>query len=353
MQEHDAVPVLYIAGAGRSGSTLLELVLGTGSSFCPAGELTFLWDRGVRDNQLCGCGRSFHECPFWQRVGDHAFGGWDGVDLNEILRLRRALERYRSWPWLALSRGPSRIRSAIESYAGYLEPVYRAIRVVSGRQIVIDSSKSPSRAFLLAALRGIDLRVIHLVRNPCGVAHSWAKTNVRRPEVTSHVAYMAPVSPAYSALVWSGFNAPFEVARFGGPVRAIMLYDDFARGPEPVLRRCLEQLGLAPLAHSVSFQDGRTVSIGPTHTVAGNPLRFRQGDLTVRPDEEWRGMPSSARAAVSAIAGPLWVGYRLTATSQRGAGMRRVEAMREVSAASIGPSTHRGAGTEFVQNRSR
>ena len=63
------VRLLYVGGAGRSGSTLLDLLLSEVPGMFAAGEVRYLWNRGVRDNELCGCGQSFLSCPFWSAVG--------------------------------------------------------------------------------------------------------------------------------------------------------------------------------------------------------------------------------------------------------------------------------------------
>ncbi len=68
--------VLYLGGLGRSGTTVLERVLGELPGVCSVGELVHLWRRGVLDGETCGCGRSFGSCPFWAEVGRVAFGGW-------------------------------------------------------------------------------------------------------------------------------------------------------------------------------------------------------------------------------------------------------------------------------------
>ncbi len=37
-----------------------------------------MWQRGVVQDERCGCGESFSGCAFWRDVGAAAFGGWDG-----------------------------------------------------------------------------------------------------------------------------------------------------------------------------------------------------------------------------------------------------------------------------------
>ena len=64
-----AVDVLYVGGCQRSGSTLLDRMLGQTQGHISAGEITHLWARGVGANDLCGCGERFADCPFWSEVG--------------------------------------------------------------------------------------------------------------------------------------------------------------------------------------------------------------------------------------------------------------------------------------------
>ena len=59
--------VLYIGGAGRTGSTLLERLLGQTDGVFAGGEMTFLWYALVGDG-LCSCRQRLAECPVWSKV---------------------------------------------------------------------------------------------------------------------------------------------------------------------------------------------------------------------------------------------------------------------------------------------
>ena len=60
--------VLYIAGTGRSGSTVLAAILGEVEGVFAAGEVRYLWQRGLVEGRLCGCGVPVAECPLWSAV---------------------------------------------------------------------------------------------------------------------------------------------------------------------------------------------------------------------------------------------------------------------------------------------
>jgi hypothetical protein len=85
-------------------------------------------------------------------------------------------------------------------------------------------------------------------------------------------------------------------------------YEDFAAQPRESVARILAFLGetAAP-----PFEEGDTVVLGPNHTVAGNPNRFRTGPVTIALDDEWtRRMPRQRRLAVRALTWPLVLRYR-------------------------------------------
>src|SRR4029078_5765586 len=83
--------VLFIAGWGRSGSTLLDRILGQVPGVFSAGELRHIWQRGVGEDRLCGCGEPFASCSVWRKVSEISFGGWEELDLDEVQSLRGRL----------------------------------------------------------------------------------------------------------------------------------------------------------------------------------------------------------------------------------------------------------------------
>ena len=92
--------VIYIAGSGRSGSTLLERVLGGMPGAVNVGELIDLFRRTAPLGERCGCGLAFPDCPFWSKVGERAFGGWDASQMAGLERLRNRVARQRYLPRL-------------------------------------------------------------------------------------------------------------------------------------------------------------------------------------------------------------------------------------------------------------
>ena len=278
------MPIAYLGGMGRSGSTLLSRALDQVPGFVAVGELSNLWHQSLLKNTLCGCGQPFSECPFWQAVGREAFGGWDRVDAEEVSALRRRVERVRYLPLLLAPRASPAFRRDVERYREVTLALYGAIRTVSGCDVVVDNSKLPSRAALLRALPQLDFRVVHLVRSSYGVCYSWAKQTVRPDSQQAMMRF----SVAKSAYRWTAFNSAFEMlARRGLPTLSLR-YEDFVGDPGGQLRRILDFLDQPRTDEQLAFVEGATLDLAPDHSVWGNPMRMRVGRETVRLDEQWR-----------------------------------------------------------------
>jgi hypothetical protein len=311
------VDVLFIGGSQRSGSTLLDRLMSQIHGYVSAGELVHLWARGVRDNELCGCGEAFHACPFWGEVGRLAFGGWDRLRPDDIIALQRRVDRNRYIFFMIVPRASARYRRDLAHYTEILGRLYRAIST-AGEGIIVDSSKHASTAFLLRRVVGLRLSVVHLVRDSRGVAFSLGK-RVRRPEVVEEEAFMHR-QPAWRAAVeWVAFNGLFHLLRLvGNPVTRIR-YEDLLRDPRSVLAS-LASRSDATRAASLPVIDGSRVTLGVDHTVAGNPMRFARGELELRLDDGWRrAMRPLDRRLTTALTAPLLkaYGYRLASSPVR------------------------------------
>ncbi len=116
--------ILYIGGWGRSGSTLLDLMLGQAPGVFSAGEIREIWQSGLVENRPCGCEQPFRDCSFWQAVGEAGFGGWDRIPLREILRLRYSLDRPWSIPAVPLRRLVAPVGARIQAYTETLQRLY-------------------------------------------------------------------------------------------------------------------------------------------------------------------------------------------------------------------------------------
>jgi hypothetical protein len=305
--------VVFVGGFGRSGSTLLERVLGELPGVCALGEVMQLWARLRRDDR-CSCGAGLSGCDFWRGVGDKAFGGWHRLDIDRVLALQQAVERLRHLPAMAAPRLSSRRQALVTEYADCYHRVYEAAASMTGAPVIVDSSKRPALAYCLRHVPGPELRIVQLVRDPRGVAYSWTK-QVAQP-AGDGAAMMPRYHPATSACYWSAFNAAFGLLRLpvaGGrrPVPIHLLrYEDLLADPRWVVGDLAAFAGVAVRTADLSYLDDAQVELGLSHTVAGNPIRFRTGRIDLRRDDTWRtALPVRHRRLVTAICAPLLSRY--------------------------------------------
>jgi hypothetical protein len=301
------VKVLYVAGLGRSGSTILANALGQIEGFFSGGELNFIWKHTLIENRLCGCGRPARECPFWGPVFESEFGGQSEALAREMMRLQYSGARTRHIPMMLTEGGRRKIRARLGEFLDNTGRLYESIQSVAGSRVIVDTSKEPAYGYALGMVPGIDLRVLHLVRDPRAAAYSWAKKK-RQPDSTER-EFMHRKTPTQSAVLWDAWNAAIEALWRRMPASYLRLrYEDFIADPRrsfgEILNLTDEKDAELPLVGE------RDVKLGISHTVSGNPNRFDTGTVELRQDRAWQEqMKSRDRALVTALTLPLLARY--------------------------------------------
>lgn len=273
----DPVDVIYILSSGHSGSTLLDLMLGSHSRIEGIGEIRsfdtyFAADtRRPVERQDCTCGRLARECPYWARVRERVAARIGTADVT-----------------LDPDAEPARFEE--ENVA-----LFEAIRQVSGKHIICDSSKQYRRLRPLLRSKRFRVHVVHLLRDSRAVANSGKKRNwsVRRTALTWQ-------SNLYRALL-------FAFRRRGSCTLTRIRYEDLARNPEDALRRILDKHGLAFEPAQLDF------SSGEHHNLSGNRMRMKKGQR-IEPDTKYLDQLSPGEwLAVTCLSAPalLYFGYPL------------------------------------------
>lgn len=287
--------VLYLAGWGRSGSTLLAAIMGQFPGAFAAGELRSLWARGMLEERLCGCRKPVPTCPVWENVISSAAFSLTAAEMAEV---QSTSLRTRDYPaaWLRLAAGRG-IGERLQRYVATYAAAYRAVETATGADVVLDSSGYPLDALYLARHSDVELYVLHLVRDPRPVAAAWASPKALDDTVDGTDSTFRQFSPAGSAAIWSLWNSMIDgpLAAAVGRERALRLrYEDFTADPEAAVDRVARFVGLDPATSPV---DGRVAVLTPSHLVAGNPSRYATGPVEIRRD---RGAELSPRDAALA-----------------------------------------------------
>ncbi len=278
------IRVVCIVGSGRSGSTVLDTVLGDSSDVESVGELVNAPEAFLNVEECCACGERAVKCDFWLATRKEwtKLSGLKNVAELKVLQLR--YERIRKLPYLLIS-----CLLKTKGYREYLhaeQSMYEAIASVSGKKVIIDSSKNPIRAFSLSKIPEIDLFAIHLVRDGRGVAWSYAKSFEK--DAKGGVQKKIAAIPAWrTAFSWLLVNILSEilVGWVPGDKFLRIRYEDFVEKPGEILKKIGEFIGVDYRGVSKKNQDGEEVPVG--HMIAGNRVRM-VGVIRLKPDYGWK-----------------------------------------------------------------
>lgn len=300
------IRVIYIAGAARSGSTVLDTVLGNHPNVASFGELVNLPKSGWINNEYCACYQRVCACPFWSEVRAQ-WEMYEGkVDVKQYVAAQDRFTRIRSLPRLLRERfNPS---PSFQRYKNQTYSLFKVIRAVSGRSVLVDSSKRPVRAYVLSLIPGIDLRVIQLVRDGRGVLWSLKKRYAKDEEAgVQHAIVPQPTWRVAASWIATNLLAAC-VRRWVRPgYSALVRYEDFVGNPERVLCRVGETVGLDLGQVGTQLAAGMPMKVG--HSVAGNRVRMT-GHIRLCPDVEWiEKLDAANRRLFWALTGWLMQGY--------------------------------------------
>lgn len=171
-------------------------------------------------------------------------------------------------------------------YAGLAEALYESTADVAEAALLVDSSKWPLDPSWLSGWDGNRNLAIHLVRDPRGVARSWASRKIF-PDTNEP---MPRFGPFHTAASWIARTITAETAvKRLGPRGMTVRYEDLVRDPKSILRRIGRLAGST--GWELSLDENRTVALAPRHTIMGNPTRFETGSVQIREQIETRSYP--------------------------------------------------------------
>jgi hypothetical protein len=312
--------LVYLLGPSHSGSTLLALLLGSHPEIATVGELKQT-SLGDLERYRCSCGVEILACPFWSAVReDLRQGGWafapgDGsTDLlagtgSYVRRLLRPLHRGPAFERardLALHMAPS--------WRGHLARWQRAnarlaevVCRLTGKKVVVDSSKIGIRLKYLLQNPALDVRVLRVIRDGRAVMLTYmdparfadARDERLRGGGSGGDRAAERLSAAGAAREWRRSNEEAACVLRGLHPDAWheVRYEQLCADPQATLRPILGWLGVDPDA-SLGLARG-------AYHVVGNGMRL-DSTREVRLDERWKtALDPEALGTFDAVAGAL------------------------------------------------
>jgi hypothetical protein len=161
-------------GAGRSGTTALDIVLGNNQDTFSCGEL-------VRFSEL-------RAEPRAMPPESDSYRFWKGIEKNLFAALPTSHERlfriYRKMEYLSaffLHLFGLRSRKDRQDYQEYLRTFFRILFETIHEPTVIDSSKYAARALGLLNSLKYEVYLIYMIRDPVMVVRSFSKKDIEQP----------------------------------------------------------------------------------------------------------------------------------------------------------------------------
>lgn len=297
------IKVLYIAGFERSGSTIVNRVLGQVDRFVAWGELRDIWQHGIVENRSCSCGAMFRECCAWTKILDTGFGGINLVEAQEMMKLLQKTRASVLPHYFGVGQKLFR-NDGIKKYLKTLENLYQAIQTTTESKVIVDSTKASWYGYVLGTLPNIDLYIVHIVRDPRGVCYSLQHRKSRGE------AFCQWYNPFHASLSWNFKNYASEILLNRFPERYIrMRYEDFVQNPKLAVESLLNFL--REKVTQLSFIDDSTVNMGIDHIFAGSPSsRSDTGAVELQLDERWKKeMKPKDKAIITSLTFPLLKKY--------------------------------------------
>jgi hypothetical protein len=297
------VPIRYVClpGSRFTGSTLLGSLLNEHPECASIGAATGLIRRTNLATYRCSCGELFHECQFWNYVAERTRALGHPVDVfrtnfwNTHLRLSRnytlngALLRPLGWEPATRVRDAvvgafPATRKAKARMAWNTWSLATAVLERTGKPVFVDTARDHQRPKNLADFPMLDVKVIHLVRDPRGNSAS----------IIKHTGADA----ASAARQWVHSNVEAARARrYFSPQRWLSLrYEELCADPAGVLDRIAGFIGIAPMPRE-GFRNAES-------HIIGNKMRMK-GLAEIREDLSWQtSLAPEQLSTIARVAGP-------------------------------------------------
>ncbi len=284
--------VIYIMSDRRSGSTLLENILSKSSETISVGELAMLNGHilkkggGARWNWNCSCGQAVPECPFWKSIlNNEKYFTPNTIPSTKIAWKYRQLSMALvavfpfTTKWFLSTFNKSKKNNITVKTLGN---IYNAVFELSGKNIIVDSSKDPDQvAAIYAAERNFDVEVIWLKKDLRAIAASKSKWREKNEQ-----SKLSPFALLMIALFYK--RVCYAVTKTIKKNNLLVLnYESLATQTQQELDRIIQQYNLMPYDAPTHFV------VKGQHTIAGTPERFANNPIKY--DDAWIKYYDSAK----------------------------------------------------------
>ena len=163
---------IYIIGAGRSGTTLVDILLGNSKSTFSLGEINrFAKKKGI----VPGRSEEDDVKRFWNSIKNEVEKEYN---LDEVYRYSKSFEYHSAFFRKIFSVVKKKEK---EKYFKYLRSFNEILNSNVTEPIGIDSSKYPMRALYLSEAIGPFTGCLQIIKHPVSVLRSFLKKDIEQP----------------------------------------------------------------------------------------------------------------------------------------------------------------------------
>ena len=250
--------MIYIMGAGRSGTTLVDIILGNAKKITSLGEL----------NRYSVCNGKVSEQSlqytkdFWSLFYED-FESKE-VDWEELTRAVRKHEYHTSIYSIFLYG----IGHSFQKYKAYILKFFDCLYPKIETQFFVDSSKYPLRLWHLLRLDIPVKACVYVKRNPTDVVRSFRKKGIEQPPKGAFMSCL------YLMVVHALCRLTMNLLKKRKIICAVLDYNQLVQNPVETLKKLENQLGIDIGDVIKKVKTGDSFKTGCLFD--GNRIRFKE-----------------------------------------------------------------------------
>lgn len=256
--------IIYLLGAGRSGTTILATILNLHEKIVSIGEM-HQFPEHIINNKNCSCGHNLQVCTFWSNINTEL--NKDKQFYNEMNNLFLKEESHKKIPLIILN------KTVKKKYLKGNEDIFNAIYKKTNKPYLLDSSKYIARFLLLKKSGNFNIRGLYIVRDLRGVINSFNKQVQTSKKPLSTIVYYCIIN-FFGELV----------CRLNSNIIKIK-YEDFIENPTNIIQDI--GLFLNEDLTSVVNKLNKKTDIKIPHIIGGNRLK-KNKKIKLKKDLIWK-----------------------------------------------------------------
>ncbi|MEM6821297.1 MAG: sulfotransferase [Verrucomicrobiota bacterium] len=298
-----SLSVLFIAGSGRSGSTLLDRLLGNLPETLSLGEVGNFGHFCLEpDDRPCSCGKPYNECCLWAPVTLVFKQTHPNVTPDSWQKLKSKTQGVRNLPFLLFPSLRSHpFQNSLEELTRLFETIFKSAAEQTHSHRIIDSSKGIPHALMLRESPRHHVQVLHLVRDPRAVAYSW----MRSKQDPGQNKLMPKRSLIHACLRWWRANLIVHLSTGVLPTLRIR-YEDLCLKSSATFQQISQFANVSEKHKSWPVSENKT-----SHLMGGNPAKYKPLSFPIKVDEAWiEELDFFAKITITVLCLPLLLFYR-------------------------------------------